>query len=85
MEFENNFVNFDIFVVIASANRSDIGVAFHMIPLKVYCDQSLELSHRDSSNQGSQHSVRPAHDVPVLNGSPVLSSHIFWVPQTKIQ
>ena len=36
-------------------NRDNSGIISHISPLKRFCDLSLELSHRDGSNEGSQH------------------------------
>ena len=42
-------------------------------------DSSLEPFQQDGSNEGSQHTVKPAHVVTSIKGSPALSSHICWV------
>ena len=34
-------------------NRNNLGVISHISPV-IFCDPSLELSHREGSNEGSQ-------------------------------
>ena len=36
-------------------NRDNLGIISHISPLNIFCDLSLELSHRDGSNEGPQH------------------------------
>ena len=38
---------------IRRGNKDKFGI-IHIFPLKIFCDPSLELSHRDSSNEESE-------------------------------
>ena len=40
---------------IRRGNKVNLGIIFHIFPQNVFCDPSLELSHRDGSNVGSQY------------------------------
>ena len=37
---------------IRTGNRDNSGIIFHITPLKICCDPSLELSRQDGSNGG---------------------------------
>ena len=40
---------------IRRGNRDNLGISSYISPLNIFCDPSLEPSHRDGSNEGSQH------------------------------
>ena len=40
---------------IRKGNRDKFGIFIHIFPLRHICDTSLEPSHRDGSNEESQH------------------------------
>ena len=40
---------------IRRGKRDNLGIIFHISPLKICCDSSLEPSCQDGSNEGSQH------------------------------
>ena len=40
---------------IGRGNMDNLGIIGHIPPLNIFCDPSLEPSHRDSSNEASQH------------------------------
>ena len=40
---------------IRGGDRDNFGIVLHISEYKLGCDPSLELSHRDGSNEGSQH------------------------------
>ena len=40
---------------IRRGKRNNLGITFHITPLNVCCDLSLEPSRRDGSNEGSLH------------------------------
>ena len=41
---------------IRSSNMDNLGIIGHIFPIKTFfCDPPLEPSHRDGSNEGSQH------------------------------
>ena len=54
-----DIVDFKCFTVlhIRRSNRDNLAISSHISPLNIFCDPSLEPSHRDSLNEGTQHVV----------------------------
>ena len=46
---------YDTVVQIRRGIRNNLEIIWHIPLLNIFCDPSLELSHRDGSNEGLQH------------------------------